>query len=238
MAVISRWLVVALGVTTLATPLHADDWNRTLKGEFRSDVSTWARDVPGQTLQAFRGRVEVPYTMLEVLAVLADVDNFPKWVFQCDRAIHLRDAGDDLIYIRIRGIWPAEDRDVVTRSQVRQDPQSLAITIHSRADNSFYPEQGKTVRMPEFENLFILEPRRDGWTRVTFQTFANPGGALPDWLANMVATDAPRDTLTALQKQLKNKRYHIRDISELPFTLPGAESMVFNQPNPRGRLRY
>ena len=227
-------LLIALLLTSLSAHAgDADNWALTRDGTFRSDIRTWARDIPGQDLQAFRGRVELPYSQLEVLAVLADIDNFPKWIFQCDGARHLTDVGDDIVYIHIKGIWPVDDRDVVTRTRISQNPQTGTISIHSSADNGLYPVQKKTVRMPEFENLFTLEPRHDGWTRITFETFANPGGAIPAWLANLVATRAPYETLRDMKKRLKKKRYHISDRQQLPFTLPGLDTMNISSRNPR-----
>lgn len=208
------------------------DWELTRKGEFRSEVSTWVREIPGQQLNAFRGRVTLPYTLLEVLAALADIENYPKWVFKCHDTEHLREIGDDIVYVHIK-IWPVTDRDVVTRSKVLQDPNTLTVTIHTWADNDLLPEKKKIVRMPELENLFILEPQRDGWTRVTFQTFADPGGAIPGWVANVVATQAPLDTLRGLKKRLKKKQYHVTRLEQLPFTLPGMDTMTFPTRRPR-----
>ena len=212
-------------------------WEPTLEGEFRGDISTWAREVPGFDLKAFRGRVDMPYTALEVLAVLADFDNFPKWVFQCDDAQHVRELGNDVVYIHIKGIWPVDDRDVVTRTRIIQDARTNKIVIHSRAANELLPPRENTVRMPALENLFILEPLTDGWTRVTFQTFADPGGEIPSWLANFVSTRAPLDTLSGMRERLSLKQYHINDYRELGFTLPGVETMDFSQKAPRGDKR-
>lgn len=229
--------VLALMLPALAAA-STEEWTQTRSGEFRGDISVWTRDIPGQSLKAFRGRVDMPYTMLEILAALADIEQFPEWVFQCSEAAHRTDLGDDVVYIRIKGIWPVNDRDAVTRTRLTQLPDSRAISIHTWADNALLPEQKNTVRMPQLENLFILEPQKDGWTRVTFQTFANPGGYIPFWVANMVTTRAPLDTLSDLREHLKNSKYHISSYRELPFLLPGLEKMVFDQPNPRGRIRY
>jgi len=234
-----KGLVAALAATAFSLGGQAsqhtdDDWHLTRDSEFRGEIKTWDREIPGQQLKAFRGRMDVPYTQLEVMAVLADIENFPRWVFQCKNARHYRDLGDDVVYIRIAGIWPVDDRDVITRTRINQDPKTRAITIHTWAEDDLLDTQEKAVRMPEFENLFILEPKSDGWTRITFQTYADPGGAIPDWLANFVSTRAPYETLRDMKKRLKKRQYHIRDWKELPFSLPGIETMVFSNRRPRG----
>ena len=233
------WLACALALVLPAlAAASTEEWTQTRSGEFRGDISVWTRDIPGQSLKAFRGRVDMPYTQLEILAALADIEQFPEWVFQCSEAVHRTDIADDVVYIRIKGIWPVDDRDAVTRSRLMQNPQTRTVSVHTWSEATLLPEQKKTVRMPQLENLFILEPQKDGWTRVTFQTFANPGGYIPFWIANMVTTRAPLDTLNDLREHLKNKKYPISDYRELPFLLPGIETMEFGQPNPRGRIRY
>ncbi|MBQ0753073.1 MAG: hypothetical protein KBT87_12630 [Gammaproteobacteria bacterium] len=230
-----RLAVVLLALSASSIATASDDWEITRDGEFRNEVSTWSRTIPNQQIKAFRGRVDVPHTLLEVLSVLADIERYSKWVFQCDRAAHLSNLGEDIVYLHIRGIWPVDDRDVVTRSRIIQDPDTLTVTVHSWADDSTtHPLPKKTVRMPELENLFILEPLSDGWTRVTFQTFVDPGGSIPKWLANFVATRAPLDTLRDLTDRLKRPQYKITDLEQLPFVLPGMDTMTFPKQKPRG----
>lgn len=231
----ARTAILGVVFTTLATTAQAEQWEITRDGEFRNEVSTWSRSIPNQQIKAFRGRVDVPHTLLEVLSVLGDIEHYPDWVFQCDSAEHLTALGEDVVYLRIRGIWPVDNRDVVTRSRILQAPDTLTVTIHSWADdttNHVLPR--KTVRMPELENLFILEPLKDGWTRITFQTFVDPGGRIPKWLANFVATRAPLDTLEDLVKQLTLPRHKITTPEQLPFVLPGIDTMIFPKQKPRG----
>lgn len=233
---LSKQLTVGLlAISTSSIATTSDDWEITRTGEFRNEVSTWSRSIPNQQIKAFRGRVDVPHTLLEVLSVLADIEQYSKWVFQCDRAEYLSSLGEDIVYLHIRGIWPVDDRDVVTRSRILQDPDTLTVTVHSWADdNTTHPLPKKTVRMPELENLFILEPLSDGWTRVTFQTFVDPGGSIPKWLANFVSTRAPLDTLQDLIDRLKRPQYKINKLEQLPFVLPGMDTMVFPIQKPRG----
>src|SRR5690606_15878926 len=223
--------VLALMLPALATA-STEEWTQTRSGEFRGDISVWTRDIPGQSLKAFRGRVDMPYTQLEILAALADIEQFPKWVFQCSEAAHRTDIADDVIYIRIKGIWPVDDRDAVTRSRLMQNPQTRTVSVHTWSEATLLPEQKKTVRMPQLENLFILEPQKDGWTRVTFQTFANPGGYIPFWIANMVTTSAPLDTLNDLREHLRNKKNPSTHFRRCPSLHPASEPMSSSNPNP------
>ena len=213
----------------LANPVQAGEhpWELVQEANQRDDVTTWTRKVDGFTLKAFKGRIEVPYSMLVVMAVIADVDRFPEWVFQCDDARLMPEIGINVAYVHIKGIWPVSDRDVVTETVAEQDPETLAITLNTEATGGLYPPQEGTVRIPSLDNVFLLEPLENGWTRLTFDTFVDPGGFIPGWLANLVAVRAPRDTLNGMYELMADPQYHIASTDELPDNFPVWKSMTF-----------
>lgn len=221
----SAVLLALLG--TLALPATAEtEWEAMRTASQRGEVSTWVRPVPGNAIKAFRGVVEVPHSMLTALAVLSDVPNFPDWVFQCHAAEQNENWGPEHSRVMIKGIWPVSDRDVLVRSRLEQDPQTYAITIHSEATDTVLPPQPGYVRLPALNNIFRIEPLADGWSRVTFQTFVDPGGAIPAWLSNFVATRAPLTTLTGMKAQMEQEIYQIGSLNELPATLPGTAELI------------
>ena len=169
------FLCLALSTTLWAT----DDWELVRDARARDDVMTWVRPVPGNPLKAFKGRIEVPLPMLTVMAVLADTENYPQWVFQCDEAHLLPELGPEFVYIHVAGIWPVDDRDMPLRNHVQQNPDTLAVTLTSTVEPDLIPTTRNTVRVPSLNNTFLIEPLSDGWTRVTFQTFVDPGGLYP-----------------------------------------------------------
>jgi hypothetical protein len=217
-----------LAMLLLTSPVSADDWEQVRDAEARTDVAVYVKPVADNPLNAFMGVVEVPYSMLRIMAVLGDIDRFPEWVYQCDRAeMRPEEWGRDIVHIRIKGIWPVSDRDVVTRSTIKQDPETGTITLHSVHANDILPPQDGYVRLPDLDNRFILEPLDDGWTRITFRTFVDPGGYIPAWLANLVATRAPTTTLTKMQNLLAEDRYELSSTAELPLQFPELENLRF-----------
>lgn len=209
-------------------PATAQDWELAREAEDRGDVTVYVKPVPGNPLKAFKGIIEVPQPMLSVMAVMGDIERYPDWVFQCS-GVEMRpdEWGRDVIRILIQGIWPVSDRDGVARSTITQDPDSLAITIHSRDAEGVLPPQDGYVRLPRLDNTFLFEPLEDGWTRITFETFVDPGGYIPAWLANLVATQAPTYSLTRMAELLKEERYKMNSVDALPLAFPGVHQMVF-----------
>lgn len=216
-------LLLLLAGTTLA-----GEWELVREAEQRGDVTVYVQPVPGNPLKAFKGIIEVPQSMLSVLAVMGDIERYPEWIFQCsDAEMRPQAWGPNVIRILIKGIWPVSDRDGVMESTFAQDPDSLAITIHSREVSGVFPPQDDYVRLPDLDNIFRMEPLEDGFTRITFRTFVDPGGYIPAWLANLVATKAPTYSLTNLARLLKEEQYHLASVDQLPLDFPGVREMTF-----------
>lgn len=214
-----------------ALPEPESEWQLVREAKERGEVATWIRPIKGHTLKAFKGEVEVPHSMLTVFAVLADVQRYPEWVFQCNQARLMPEYGYDIAYVHIKGIWPVSDRDAVTRSTIVQDEKTGAITVHTRERHGLYPPQEDTVRIPVLDNKFILTPLPDGWTRITFDTFVDPGGSIPAWLANLVAVRAPRDTLESMAELMDDPKYKIQSVEETGLDAPGLDQLRFEHPS-------
>lgn len=204
MAIRSRGLLAGLLLTLVTSAAVAGEW------ELRSDrdgIAVYTADIPGQDLRAFRGVTTLNAPIRAVVAALADTANMPNWFFHMKSARELpMPGGDTYRYLVISGIWPVSDRDAVVRVQaVRQNDGSVLMTASGMADK--YPPQGCCVRIPRMESSWLVVPQGPDRTQVTLSTKSDPGGALPLWIANLVANDMPRKTLVALAREVKKPAY-------------------------------
>lgn len=223
-----RFLVLAIVLAVNTTRANNDDWKQVREADKPGEVDVFVRPVDDSPIKMFRGVIQVPQPMLSVLALMGDIERYPDWVFQCsDAEVRPEQWGRDVIRIKINGIWPVSDRDIAARSTMEQNPDTNAITIHSQAVDGVVPKQDDWLRIPELDNRFRLEPLDNGRTRITFRTFVNPGGHIPAWLANFVATRAPEYTLTNMAELLKKERYALDSVDELPIEFPGVKQMTF-----------
>jgi len=212
------WTPWALGLALMAgtsAGAATGSWEAMQAGSTdRESVQTWTRQVEGMAVKQFRGVTEVHYTVLGVLALLADVRNMPTWVFQCQSASHPDALPPDHIYMRFKGVWPASDRDVLFKTVVTQDNEGRVVVDSQEV--AAYPEQPGYVRMPRLHNVFRLTPLKAGWTKVEFDTLVDLGGMVPSWLANLVSTKAPIVTLNGMRQQLPGAPYQIKTSESLP----------------------
>ncbi|HET8730415.1 MAG TPA: START domain-containing protein [Moraxellaceae bacterium] len=221
---ICRWSgAVALGWICAIGLAWADGpWEVVHQGTKRGEVTSYVKEVDGHDVKAFKGVVEAPVPMSALLAVLTTVDSLPDWVFQCVRARH--DAGwpEPVHYLEFHAPWPVSNREVVVRNNYSQDPQTYVVSVNTTAITGYMPPSDGKVRVPELNNRFVFEPLKDGWTRVTFETLVDPGGSLPAWVSNWVATSAPRVTLNGMMKLAAQPRFRNKPVEEIK--LPGLKS--------------
>lgn len=201
------------------------------------DVSTWVRPVASSPIHEFKGEVEVRSGLLDVFALVMDVEDFPAWIYQCEEARRLPTPAGDMHWLKIKGIWPASDRDAVVRTTLEQESHTLSVSIYSAAVPDAHPRQQGMVRIPRLESVFLLQPLSERRTRITLQTYVDPGGYIPGWLANRVARRAPLQTLTALRERIRSGDYQLDSVDQLPHDQPGIEDLIFPDQRPAIDIR-
>ena len=220
--------VLMMALLMVASPIWAqvdESWDVTRQGSARGEVTTYAKQVEGSPVKAFKGVVELQASPTSVLAVITAVDTFPEWIFQNQDAERLSSEHKERILMSFHGIWPVSDRDVVLANTLSQDPESRVITLHSVNAAGFIDERDGFVRIPSLDNQFTISPLADGWVEVKFETFVDPGGSVPVWLANLVATKAPYVTLEGIKEQLQKPRFANATRDALP-ALPGMDKLA------------
>jgi len=172
-------------------------------------VKVQARDIPGQGLPEFRGIGMVKGSIYEVLAVIDDTANHPKWLANCVEAKKLKQLPNlgRIVYSRTEAPWPVSDRDVVLKGDLEVDLDKGVAISRFRATTS--PKKGKVsgvVRMKRLRGFWKLTAISKNRTRVVYQVSADPAGLLPDWVAAMAQKKLPLETITNLRRRVKSTR--------------------------------
>lgn len=212
--------VVLAIIASMLAPALAQDWVK--RGE-RDRVALYERDEPNQILKSYRGVIRVKSSMKTVLALVLVRETFPQWVANVLEDSTLADHNPDssLCYIWIKGVWPTADRDVVAHVTVEQDPTTLAVAVIAKqADPSLVPLRSDRVRMPKLYSGFTMRPLGPSETEVQLDAFADPGGSVPAFAANMVAKDLPSVTLSNLAKLVETPgRVDVTVLESNPFAI-------------------
>ena len=203
------WLVLAGAGSAARADEARGAWEQVSD---KDGIVVQRRSVEGYKLKEFLGRGVVAAPIGRVLAVIRDAGRRAEWMPACSDS-HLveedRATRTQIAYHRTKAPWPVSDRDSVNRAEMIVDLARhrvyLPFEAVTRADVP--PVQG-VVRMPFLRGHWLLTPVDGGRaTEAEYQVFANPGGILPDWLANLASKTLPRETIAGLRKQVARASY-------------------------------
>ncbi|NOI59276.1 START domain-containing protein [Vibrio coralliilyticus] len=150
-----------------------------------------------------RAEMFAPTSYGAFLTLLEDSDNVPNWIDNVSHSRVLRQISEteNIVYTQFAAPWPAKDRDMVTYSQFVIDDASFTLHIKDAPSNTL-PEQEDYIRITRVKATWTLQKLTNGTTHIEYIAFADPGGALPDWLANDLAKESARNTFEGLRQQL------------------------------------
>ncbi len=136
-----------------------------------------------------------------VINVLSDVDNYPKWIFNCVESFELEDKTDLYYYAKIDLPFPLSDRDMVVHNTTRFDTDGIWHSC-SVAQPKTMEEVEDVVRIKHYKSEWKIVNHGNG---VDFEYIVSfdPSGAIPGWIMNMVVTKGPIQTIAALEKRSK-----------------------------------
>jgi hypothetical protein len=202
------WLVLAGGGSARAEDGRGA-WERVSE---KDGILVERRSVDGYKLKEFLGRGVVYAPIGRVLAVIRDANRRAEWMPACGDS-HLIEENlgtrTQVAYHRTKAPWPVADRDSVNRAEMIVEPAKHRVYLPFEAVvvPQVPPVKG-VVRMPFMRGHWVLTPVDGGKaTEAEYQVFANPGGILPDWLANLASKTLPRETIAGLRKQVARASY-------------------------------
>jgi hypothetical protein len=185
--------------STLAA-LHAQQWN--LEKD-KDGIKVYTRPEPGSNFKAFKGETEVHATLEAVSAIIEDVEQFDEWDKDVKEIRVLERQPDKMLkyYVVYDLPWPIQDRDLCIEAVFSFDKKNGNKLLVSRPIPDAVPANKDLVRIIDYWQQWILEPKENGMVHITVEGFADPAGDIPAWIANMAITDTPLNMLKEIRKK-------------------------------------
>ena len=203
-----RSLPLAALTLLISSSSYASEWEELFTEE---NITVWQREVEGTSFVEFRGRGIVEEPASRVAAVIRNNERKTEWMHQCaaNFAVEYKGPGHVIVYNRTASpFFLISDRDVVldVKGTIVPEKKMLRIAFGNVVHTKVPPFDG-VVRMPALHGFWELVEKGEKKTEVTYQVQADPGGALPAWLVNMVSKNIPLHTIGNLRKQTKKPGY-------------------------------
>lgn len=189
----------------LFSPCTFADWQ--LKKD-KDGIQVYTREVKESKFKEFKGIMTLSSSIESVTAVAIDVEAYPEWIYFCEMAKIISPANAEtiLVYQQSSLPWPVDNRDIVFTSHAIQNKDSKSITIKLDATPDAY-KRTADVRILISRGYYLIEQIERNKVRITWQLLSDPAGNIPEWITNLMITDLPFKSLSALREQVKLPRY-------------------------------
>lgn len=148
-------------------------------------------------------------TLSQAAAVLLDVDEYPRWIYNCNQAKIIKRISkhEILYYSNVKAPWPVSDRDVVANNKIFQNPKTKVVFSESTANIDVLPSIDDKVRIKKFYGLWKITPIEKNKIKIEYYLKINPGGKLPVWVVNLFIANAPYQSMLNFKRQLNEDKY-------------------------------
>ena len=187
--------------------LAADDGWRLEKDE--DGIQVYTRAVEGQKIREIRGTVRVQARLSAVVAVLTDVPATPQLSDAIGEAQVLQRQSPSRyqVYQLLKMPWPLDNRDIVSQREIRQDAQTLAVTIVDAATPEAIPPKSGIVRIQKSRQQWSLTPQADSSVLAEMRAMTDPAGPIPASVINSMSVGAPFKSLQKLRTLAQLPKY-------------------------------
>jgi len=175
----------------------------------KKDIKVYVRDSPDSPIKQLKMKFTVEASMSAIVLLLQDVAAIPDWVYKCPEAYHLKkiSPSEEIYYNRMDFPWPLDDRDLIVKNKMVQDPVTKVVRSESFNSPTYIPEKEGLVRIPKLHLWWEFTPKNNGLVDVEYFLSSDPGGLIPAWMINLAIDQGPTQTVKAFRKILKTPKY-------------------------------
>ena len=200
MRLIPTLLLVFISLSTFAQ----EEWQ--LKRD-KTGVKVYTKHVEGSGLKAIKATMTFPSDLSTCVAVLRDIPHLTELFPDCEKTEKVTQTDNDQVhYLHLNAPWPVTDRDATFHLTYEYRPESETVFIQADIINEKYPEQGGMIRLTKGIGTWTFKKAGDQ-TELIYRFHGEPGGNIPDWLANSVVEDNPLEMLQNYRELVKLPRY-------------------------------
>ncbi len=192
--------LIIIAIASFAFTTSGGDW--TLKKD-KDGIKIYTRSVADSQLKEYKAITLVKTDINSAKTLILDFASYPEWQHNCSTAKLVKKSSDHELYSYVitDAPWPVSDREVVVRTDISE--QNGVITMKMTAIDDLVGKSKSMVRIPAMTGFWQLTDKGNGTVEIMQQVHADPGGSIPDWLANSAVVDTPFKTLLNMKKRLE-----------------------------------
>lgn len=192
-----KW-IFSLVLLLSSMNLKAQEW---VKEKHKDGIIVYTKYNPKYAMKASRAETYVSAPVEKVVSTILNVKDYVNWMPDCiySKVVKVISA-DEFIYHAIYSTpWPAASRDLVM--QVKKIPIKDGFKIIMTNNSNFLEVRKDAVRVPIYFGEWIIT-KTDKGTRVFIEYQTDPGGSVPDWMAQGASVRTPFNMMDSLIHKL------------------------------------
>ncbi len=152
-------------------------------------------------------------SLSQVAAMIVDIEGYGAWQYKTISASVLKKVSDYEIiyYTEVGAPIVTSNRDFVIRLTLNQDHVTKELKVEAVSIPDYLPPKDKIVRVPFSKAKWSIKPLAAGKVFVEYYIEIDIGGAVPPWIVNVVAPEAPYQTFKAMREKIG--KYKTRRVS-------------------------
>lgn len=173
------------------------------------DIRVYSRKSDSANYRIIKVTTQLKTTLSSLVMLVTDFPNNKSWVYMHKKTeiLERNNPYSWIIYNQTDAPWPITDRDIITKTVLKQDSTTKTVTIIGKAIPEYGTKDPDYVRIPFALSQWCFVPLKDSLVDVSFTLELDVGGNIPRWLANMTATKGPYETMRRFRKEIHRKKY-------------------------------
>lgn len=195
-------VVTIFSVLLIALTLFAQDtWK--LERD-KNGIKVFTRKTTKASMKESKTEIFFNGTPDQILKEFKNIEGHKTWMHRINTSNLLKKISDNEfhVYYIASAPWPVSNRDVIVHYKINKEPDGDIIITATGMPNEM-PEQKGLVRIPKLYSTWEFLKQPNGTTKLIYTSLSEPGGGIPEWLANSGATDTPFNTVAALKAKVE-----------------------------------
>lgn len=202
--------------------LHAENWKLVKQ---KDGIDVYTKKVEGSDFLAFKSVIYIEGSVDAVVALLYDIPATSEWINDCNLGMTIAEKSfnENYIFQTFDMPFPVSNRQLILHSRLRY--RAYGAELDSEDANGFCKnrEDRRCLYVKSFDYINIskskghYEIRRlsENKTKIIWTLQSEPGGSIPQWLANVLVVDIPFYSLSKLREMVKRPKYRDKSRAEI-----------------------
>ena len=179
----------------------------TLKSD-KEGIQIYSSPFADSKIKALKVICSVQASLSQMTAVLLNVGEQDGWFYHTRSTVLKQVSPTEVYYYaELYFPFPFANRDFVEHVLLCQNPDTKILTVEVQNLPDYIPRKKDIVRVVQSHCNWVIKPVSKNLILIEFTIFADPGGAIPAWLINLMSSYGPFETFKKLKTELQKPEY-------------------------------